>query len=1070
MASEYKKGVIHAAIRVPFNKAKFFEMVREILKNVPDDKRDRFDRRGAYIYNDFSPYVTRFQRIGKYMSPDKKRIDILVVHLKKETSLERARTMQRNFVAKYLKDDKGSGIKHAALVAFVAPDKEDWRLSLVKVEYKLNEQGNVEEKLSPARRHSFLIEENSPTAEGRIRLMPEAPTLGELEEIFSVEKVTKEFFDKYSDLFLRLRKQLDKVIASDAAVESHFVDKGIDPADFAKKLLGQIVFLYFLQKKGWFGVPRDREWGDGSKNFLRELFKKKHGDYQSFFNDILEPLFYNTLAVERPWDWSDRFNCRIPFLNGGLFDPINGYDWINVDILLPDTIFFNTNKIKGGDTGDGILNIFDRYNFTVNENEPFEKEVAVDPEMLGKVFEKLRPVKDRRSQSTFYTPREIVHYMCRESLANYLTTELEGSVEGDDIEELLKYGEDVAENESRVVREGRETETYESKLPKNVRRHAELIDAKLATIRVCDPAVGSGAFPVGMMNEIVRVRNALSPYVGTRNERPLYDFKRQAIENNLYGVDSDLGAVEIAKLRLWLSLIVDENDRGTIKPLPNLDYKVMQGNSLLGIEKDIFTAEQIEKIEELKTIHRKEVNFAKKQKYDEQIKKLINEVTEGRKEFNFRLYFSEVFREKQGFDVVIANPPYKSAQRMDKEDPGDRDAIKKRLSQYSFLVRHWDIYIAFVAKGDQILRERGNLAYIVPNPILKELYALELRKYLLEKMTLKNILAFNDVNVFEKVSRRTTVFTALKAKPNRTYKIPVFGNDEDTVKLTNEVNSDDWLNEPRHIFSIGGDSTKTELLNKIDGKSSKIANHFYVNYGAQVSSKVSGLFGKEDVVTEEPGGNAKPFFEGRDVHRWKMSYRPLWLDYRKSEMYGSRAPELFEAEKLVIRKISDKKHRLAVALDRTGFYTDDGNVLVVPYSAIEGSGLRINSKKFNISQSKLSLKYALAVLLSSLESFYFKERFATESLQGKTSHTYPVSVKNLPIIELSPDEQKPFIDIVDKILAITGTDDYQQCPTKQAQVCAYEKDIDKLVYQLYDLTPEEIEIVKANNPTHGGTK
>src|SRR3972149_1610567 len=143
-------------------------------------------------------------------------------------------------------------------------------------------------------------------------------------------------------------------------------------------------------------------------------------DYKNFFNDILEPLFYEALAKERDDDFYSRFNCKIPFLNGGLFDPISDYDWVHTDILLPDELFSNQVRTKEGDLGTGILDIFDRYNFTVKEDEPLEKEVAVDPEMLGKVFENLLEVKDRKSKGTYYTPREIVHYMCRESLINYL--------------------------------------------------------------------------------------------------------------------------------------------------------------------------------------------------------------------------------------------------------------------------------------------------------------------------------------------------------------------------------------------------------------------------------------------------------------------------------------------------------------------------------------------------------------------------------------------------------------------------------------------------------------------------
>src|SRR5699024_905308 len=335
-------------------------------------------------------------------------------------------------------------------------------------------------------------------------------------------------------------------------------------------------FLYFLQKKGWFGVPKGGDWGSGPKHFLRELFEEKHTSYSNFFDDILEPLFYEALAKKRSLDddYYSRFNCRIPFLNGGLFDPIQNYDWVNTNLLLPDALFSNEDKT-------GILDVFDRYNFTVKENEPLEKEVAVDPEMLGKVFENLLEINDRKSKGTYYTPREIVHYMCQESLVNYLETELDGRVPADDLDTFVRFGEQALQNDRQVEAQQQETERYEYKIPETVRNYAKAVDEKLASIRVCDPAVGSGAFLVGMMKEIVRKREVLSNYLSQNADRTVYNFKLNAIHNSLYGVDIDPGAVEIAKLRLWLSLVVEEENIHHIKALPNLVYKIMQGNSLL---------------------------------------------------------------------------------------------------------------------------------------------------------------------------------------------------------------------------------------------------------------------------------------------------------------------------------------------------------------------------------------------------------------------------------------------------------------------------------------------------------
>ena len=544
-----KSNLIQETLKKNFNKEKFIILARNILNEF---KKKNFTYKNNIPQN-FQNSIRSLECVGEYENSDEK-LDILIVYLKKEGSLERARTKQRNLISWHLKNRDN---KDGALAAFVSPNKEDWRFSFVKMEYKFDEEKKkIKEDLTPARRYSFLVGKNESSHTAQSYLLPlvenddKNPTLKDLEGAFNVEKVTKEFYEKYRELFCRLKESLDEIVKNDKRLKVDFKIKQINSADFSKKLLGQIVFLYFLQKKGWFGVKKGQEWGTGSKNFLRELFEKKHSDYKNFFNDILEPLFYEALQVERgAYEYYSRFDCRIPFLNGGLFDPIGDYDWVNTDILLPNALFSNKEKTKEGDIGNGILDIFDRYNFTVKEDEPLEKEVAIDPEMLGKVFENLLEIKDRKSKGTYYTPREIVHYMCQESLINYLTEELKEKVNREDIEILVKHGESAIENEKQIASQNKETKTYSYKIPKNIRDQAKFIDKKLMDIRICDPAVGSGAFPVGMMNEIVKTRNVLTSYLKNKKERTAYYFKRHAIKQSLYGVDIDSGAIEIAKLR-----------------------------------------------------------------------------------------------------------------------------------------------------------------------------------------------------------------------------------------------------------------------------------------------------------------------------------------------------------------------------------------------------------------------------------------------------------------------------------------------------------------------------------------
>jgi type I restriction-modification system DNA methylase subunit len=596
----------------------------------------------------------------------------------------------------------------------------------------------VETRLTPARRFSYIVGEGESchTAQTRfLDLLQETetdPALSDIEEAFSIEAVTKEFFKKYAELFGEIHNALEKLVAKDKTIRDERTTRGVNTVDFAKKLMGQIVFLYFLQKKGWLGVAKGRDWGSGPRDFLRRLANGEYGKYGNFFNDILEPLFYDILATDRGHEaWCNRFKCRIPFLNGGLFEPLGDYDWRKTDIILPNTLFTNSKFIEESITGTGVLDVFDRYNFTVNEAEPLEKEVAIDPEMLGKVFENLIEDNRRKGLGAYYTPREIVHYMCQESLINYLDTALNtrqqslapaepkqtklfGEPESEqttlqttmyeeivpraDIETFVHLGEQISHYEAVETK-------YRIKMPKSIEQHARLIDDKLAEITICDPAVGSGAFPVGMMTEIVRARCALTPYFNDIHERTPYHFKRHAIQNCLYGVDIDAGAVEIAKLRLWLSLIVDEEDVKQIKPLPNLYYKIVTGDSLLGVEKTLFNEKLFQQLEAFKPLYFDETDKTKKAGLKSQIDGVIHQLTNGKEVFDFEIYFSEVFHRKGGFDTVMANPPYVG-------EKGHKEMFRSIANGplKHFYQGKMDLFYFFFHRALNLSREYGHVA------------------------------------------------------------------------------------------------------------------------------------------------------------------------------------------------------------------------------------------------------------------------------------------------------------------------------------------------------------------------
>ena len=1121
MDKQQAKRIIQETFEQPFDKERFIRFVKDLVNHIEEAP---FIYRGNYIPDAFEQHITSLERIGKYSASEYK-LDILVVHLKKEASIERARTMQRNFVAWYLNGSRGGELKDAALVAYVSPDKADWRFSLVKMDYRFDEKGKVKQDFTPARRWSFLVgaNEKSHTAQSRLVNIlandEQSPTLTELEESFNIETVTKEFFIKYRDLFIRTKEELDKVVNRDPKVKADFEKKGVDTVNFAKKLLGQIVFLYFLQKKGWFGVGRDAHWGTGSKQFLRELFEEKHGTYRNFFNDILEPLFYEALRIgeERRQDdyYYSRFNCKIPFLNGGLFDPIGNYDWVHTDINLPDSLFSNSAKTKEGDTGDGILDVFDRYNFTVKEDEPLEKEVAIDPELLGKAYEKFNAIrpdnfgeykkalksgkkgeesKFNKQYGVYYTPREIVHYMCQQSLINYLYSELNSgpvsyeklgnsqlemlgnkgkrgqidltiehkskpTISKEDIEILIHYGEHVSENEEialikeqKIIEGQQKTSDYKLKLPESIRNNAEQIDQQLADLTVCDPAVGSGAFPVGMMSEIVKARNVLTTFLSLRgaeatkqsHDRTPYDFKHQCIEHSLYGVDIDPGAVEIAKLRLWLSLVVDEDDIKNIKPLPNLDYRIVCGNSLLGVEKNLFNAQLFSELEKLKPLYFNETNPTKKQEHKKQIDDLITQLTNGHKEFDFEVYFSEVFHQEGGFDVVIGNPPY-GFHQIHKDD-------KKIYFKKHYVVVHgsYEHYFLFYESSLKLLNSNGSHAFIAPVTWLTIPSAHYLRQFILTNFYLVEICWFTE-EVFEKVSVNT-LLSFIQKRATQYTRVKVYAEMRDfpgEPKVTQKLSQIKFKENNFYIGIFGTDKDHL-IINKMKRVGTPLSTFAHPCSGYnpyEVGSGISPEGGPQTEVTVQKkpyhatkklGKEWKPEITGRDLGRYRVNVSGTrWVKYGHW-LAAPRAPANFQGKRILVQEITGGQDKRIVAAyyENELYYSRD----VIPIKL----------------QSETLHPFYLLALVNSWLMSWFHQKCNPKAQKALFPKVLVSDLKKLPVRKSTSDEQKPIIKLVNQILAAKHAD-----PT--ADTSTLERQIDQLVYQLYGLTPEEIKIVEVKD-------
>ncbi|HRZ95533.1 MAG TPA: N-6 DNA methylase [Candidatus Moranbacteria bacterium] len=1172
MDKNQAQNIVVETLQNSFDKEKFLYFVKNFLNSIDESKA--FHARG-YIKDSFKKetgIIKTYERLGTYTDPEGKKIDILVVYLQKPKSIDKARTAQRDFVAHYLKDRNQ---KDAGLVAFVSPDPVDWRFSLVKMEYKFEEGKSgkikVKEEFTSAKRWSFLVgaNENSHTAQSRLAPIVEDdvhnPTLAQVEDAFNIEKVTREFFEKYRELFFKASESLNDIVKSDKRVFNNFQeisgaakDEEVERfiGNFIKKLLGQVVFLYFLQKKGWFGVPMDKGWGDGDKKFLRTLFDEAQKRGKNYFNDYLEPLFYEALAKERDDDYYSRFNCKIPFLNGGLFDPISNYDWVNTAINLPDELFSNNNLTKEKDRGNGILDIFDRYNFTVKEDEPLEKEVAVDPEMLGKVFENLLEVKDRKSKGTYYTPREIVHYMCQESLVNYL--KVEAKVDEYRVRQLVtqdifltKKDIEDKKNKVMVLWEG---EDYN-------------LDKALKNIKIVDPACGSGAFLVGMLQEIVKARKMLQLF----NDKKIseYSLREETIQNCIYGVDIDPGAVEIAKLRLWLSLVVEEDDIKHIKPLPNLDYKIMQGNSLLEefegvklfdeklissadfskekriedlksiqnklsgeyirlhqenkltdtrkieinselkkisaqlkkmsapVEKNnnsgLFDAsdEAIEKAERLKQLHKEFFETTQKKKKDDlkkQIERLEWELIEAtlKKEgkiselkkleefkksntkpfFLWKLNFAEVFQEREGFDIVIANPPY-----VRQEEIKYKSVLQ---SEYQIYTAVSDLYTYFYEKGFELLKDSGVLTFITSNKFLRAKYGISLRNYLKDNLTIKNIINFGDKHMFDAITN-TLIFIASKEKTDNN--LLNFSDNIDEPNKTkfaqNELQGSEWTIDKPEVINL---KKKVERVGMVL-KNWKIE----INYGLKTGYNEAFIINdstREDLIKGDPGSNEiiKPIIRGRDIKRYcyVSSGKYLIVTHNGYKLENGNVIDAVNIDEHpsvknhlngYIRQLNERQDKGSTIynLRDCAFMDDFAKEKIIWIELTNENKFAYSNKEDYLLAGAFflvgeSLKYLLSFLNSKLCRFYFS--LICNSSGMATIQWKKFALEKVPVMKLSDKNEKPFVDLVDKILDITRDAGYLESKEKQNNVKKYERQIDQMFYNLYGLTEEEIRLVE----------
>jgi type I restriction-modification system DNA methylase subunit len=1114
MDTERARDLITDTFEQSYDEEQFRLFVRNLIPDVREDYGGH--RSGSRIFEPYREHVSQYKRLGKYTDPGQEEMDVLAVKLRTAHKLERARTMQRNFVSRYL-DERPPG-RNAALVAYYAEGSDDWRLSLVRREYRtiIDEQGNVAAEESPTPvRYSFLVGASEPshTAKRQFEkyLTSEAAvSLEDIRDAFSIDRVTDDFFEAYRDHYERLAEEVENALEADKSARQEFEDKSITADVFAKKLLGQLVFLYFLQKKGWLGVERGDEWGEGPKNFLRQLFEGDYVSYDNFYQDLLEPLFYDALATDRGGgNYFGRLQCRIPFLNGGLFEPVNNFERARVHLPLSDELFAS------------IFETFDRYNFTVREDEPLEKEVAVDPEMLGKVFEQLLTSSRKKKLGAFYTPRDIVTYMCQQSLIDHLDTEInvrdtpllpprmeqqemfgdgrsrQGVLSGasynpqvdrSDLQALIRNGTNWIEHDQRV-RDGDETPTYSSyRAPESIRRHAEVIDTVLATVKTCDPAVGSGAFPVSLMQEIVQARRVLNVYLG--RDRSDYELKRQAIQNSIYGVDIDQSAVDIAQLRMWLSLVVDEQDFQEIKPLPNLRYKIVRGDALQQVERHLENNRQVSRLHDLMAQYVEAAHPSRKEEIQDKIDSLLIELV-GDDTFDFHLYFGTVWKEKEGFDIVIGNPPYVRHENQVTE----KSRLKSNFRTYKSGA---DLYVYFIERGVELLRPKGVFCYIVNNKWMRAKYGEELRKWL-KRRDIVELIDFGDTPIFPGTVVYPCILRIHKTKPDSSLRAAEVSSldyrDEGT--LTEYVSRESYQVQYKSLndegWSLVGPEVQ-ELLDSISFTGTRLVELLGDGVYRGIITGLNDAFvisreRRREIVETDPSSEnfIHPFLSGTNVSRYEPVHSNEFVIVVPSGWTRTHSDDGCDEWNWFRDKYPGIASHLSNFEDQARDRYDQGDCwwelrpcryydkfespkILFPDLSREGD-FTIDDEGYYAANTIYMIpkgsKYLLGVLNSTLMTFYYANHFSV--YRGGYLRFFTQYVERLPIRTIDedcPDDvalRENLVAQVDQILELhedqVGASTDVERREIQQRIDSVDDKIDQIVYELYGLSAKDVDVL-----------
>ena len=935
--------------------------------------------------------------IGRQTDADGRELGFFYTRVAQGSDVRRKRVGLRKMIAPYLKYDVD-----AAIAVFA--DENHWRLSYIC---------DLKEGVTNAKRFSYILGDEQGQYKTPLERLDTIYAksgrfvLNDLREAFSVDALSDEFFDEYHIHYDRIVVELARQGKTGAVYH-----------DYVKKLMGRIVFLHFLQKKGWLC---------GDTNFMLNTFSQsnRRSDY---LESVLEPLFFGILNTE-PAKREQVFGrngwqqglvekwASIPYLNGGLFERD---DVDNLEIVLPEIRFRE------------LFAFLASYNFTVDENDPDDAEIGVDPEMLGKIFESL--LEDNKAKGAFYTPKEIVRYMCKESLIAYLASKLP----------------DVNDSIVRTFVEHHEMQP-------ELEPYRDTLDSALRDLKICDPAIGSGAFPMGLLNELWRCREAL----GSQMSR--LQLKKEIIENNIYGVDIERGAIDIARLRFWLSIVVDSEKA---EPLPNFDYKFMQGNSLIesyggfdlsriagktvgrpststqyviGLDSDLSQKNLQRLLREYFSVTDHQKKATMRHAINAEVKTLIRESVGGTPTFLAKLekldpsanqdfflwhtWFKDIF-DKGGFDIVIGNPPYFQVKK------GMVDKNKYPYSEGKDKGKQ-NVYKLFVEHSYNILSTNGICALITQSSLMCDSSSQYTRELLLKKTTISQVIEFPKVaphpegQLFKGALVATCILLYKKTIPAKDHVFYLSAHND----LTTLENFDFAQLSQQTPIEFYPEGYCFPLIRRQDFPIIEKMNDGTMFLGKMIQSSSQGDF---NLTNESFCFSTKPtdvkMYRGCHVHRYYMDdiVEEFIQNNHKAEYIRKNENNTF----LVCQNISGMtdKYRFNVSL------CEQKRCLF---------GHTVNKIEL---KHQFNPKFILAIINSRIIDWYFRKT-------STNNHVNIYELEQLPIPKASQEQQKPIVELINKIME-------KKQSNSSADITSLEREIDRLVYKLYNLTDEEIGVIE----------